>query len=141
MDTIIPTALSQKEFKHRIDKVNNLRGIVKHNEEMIARFQHQLTENEQMKISIKQELEGLYEMKFVSECLQLSNFQLYNAFEEEKKKLKNEIDQLLSEKQLLQQEEDFKEQQIRKLRDEIEFIKRKATHNEKLLEQQEKAKI
>lgn len=68
MDTINPAALTQKEMKYRLDKVNTLRSIIKNNEEVIIKLQKELQENETMKNAIKKELEELYDVKFIQEC-------------------------------------------------------------------------
>lgn len=55
-------------MKYRLDKVNMLRGIIKHNEEVIEKLHKELSDNDDMKIIIKKELESLYEVKFIAEC-------------------------------------------------------------------------
>ncbi|KAL4454190.1 hypothetical protein ABPG74_012147 [Tetrahymena malaccensis] len=135
MDTINPAALTQKEMKYRLDKVNTLRSIIKNNDEVIIKLQKELQENESMKNIIKKELEELYDVKFIQECQQLTNFQLISAFEQEKKKLKEEITNLVSNQQKQKEEQLRKELQIQNLKDEINFIKKKAVQSELQLQQ------
>jgi len=74
MDTINPASLTQKDMSYRLDKVNMLRGLIKNNDDVVNRLMKERTENEGIKDAVKRELESLYEVKFISECRELSNF-------------------------------------------------------------------
>jgi len=61
-------------MSYRLDKVNMLRGLIKNNDDVVNRLMKERTENEGIKDAVKRELESLYEVKFISECRELSNF-------------------------------------------------------------------
>lgn len=42
-----------------------LRTIIKHNDKVIVKLQKELVDNEDMKIKLKNELESLYQVKFI----------------------------------------------------------------------------
>lgn len=52
MDTINPAALTAKEMKNRVDKVNQLRGIVKHCDDAIGKLSKELAANAAVKATI-----------------------------------------------------------------------------------------
>lgn len=61
-------------MSYRLDKVNMLRGLIKNNDDVVNRLIKERTENESIKDAVKKELESLYEVKFITECRELSNF-------------------------------------------------------------------
>lgn len=68
MDSINPVGMAQKDIKYRLDKVDILQQNLFINEEVIAKLNKDIINNNIQKKIIKKKLHDLYETKFIEDC-------------------------------------------------------------------------